>query len=145
MFKHVLLPTDGSPLSEAAIRKGIQFAKMAGAKITGFYAKPDFHTLTLDAEMLEDTQAEFEKNSRTRAEKYLSQIERAATEEGVSCQTLSVVSDQPHEAIIAAANTNACDLIVMASHGRSGLKGILLGSVTQKVLTHTVLPVLVIR
>ena len=143
MFKHILLPTDGSELSEAAIRKGVQFAKSIGARVTGFYAAPEFHVFTYQTEMLEDTKEQFAKDSRAHAEQYLAMIAKAAREAGVACDTVRVTSDQPYEAILEAAQDKGCDLILMASHGRKGLRGVLLGSETQKVLTHAKLPVLV--
>jgi nucleotide-binding universal stress UspA family protein len=143
MFKHILLPTDGSELSEAAIRKGVQLAKSLGARITGFYAVPEFHVFTYQTEMLEDTKEQFVQDSRARAEQYLKMIAKTAQEAGVACETVRVTSDQPYEAILEAAQDKGCDLILMASHGRRGLRGVLLGSETQKVLTHAKLPVLV--
>jgi len=143
MFKHILLPTDGSALSEAAIRKGIQFAKSIGARVTGFYAMPEFHTFTYKTEMLEDTKEQFARDSKAHADKYLAAIETAAKEAGVACDTVRATSDHPHDAILKAARDTGCDLIVMGSHGRTGIQGLLLGSETQKVLTHAKLPVLV--
>ena len=143
MFKHILLPTDGSELSEAAIRKGIEFAKSMGARVTGFYAMPEFHVFTYKTEMLEDTKEEFASDSKAHAAKYLGVIEKAAKEAGVAWDTVLVTSDQPYEAIIKAAQEKGCDLIMMASHGRRGVRSLLLGSETHKVLTHAKLPVLV--
>jgi nucleotide-binding universal stress UspA family protein len=143
MFKHILLPTDGSDLSEAAIRKGIQFAKSIGARVTGFYAMPEFHIFTYKTEMLEDTKEQFLRDSKAHADKYLAAIEKAAKETGVACDTVRAASDHPYQAILKAARDTGCDLIMMASHGRTGIQGLLLGSETQKVLTHTRLPVLV--
>lgn len=143
MFKHILLPTDGSELSEGAISKGIQFAKSIGARVTGFYAMPEFHILTYRTEMLEDTKEEFAKDSKAHADKYLAVIEKAAKEAGVACDIVRATSDQPYEAILKTAHDKGCDLIMMASHGRRGVRGLLLGSETHKVLTHTKIPVLV--
>lgn len=145
MFKHLLLPTDGSQLSEAAIHKGVQFAKSINAKVTGFYVLPEFHLFTYRTEMLEDTKEQFARDSRAHAEQFLAVIEMAAKAAGVACDTAFATSDHPHEAIIQAAEEKSCDLIVMASHGRKGVQGILLGSETHKVLTHSTLPVLVYR
>lgn len=145
MFKHLLLPTDGSQLSEAAIHKGVQFAKSINAKVTGFYVLPEFHLFTYRTEMLEDTKEQFARDSRAHAEQFLAVIEKAAKAAGVACDTAFATSDHPHEAIIQAAAEKGCDLIVMASHGRKGVQGILLGSETHKVLTHSTLPVLVYR
>jgi nucleotide-binding universal stress UspA family protein len=145
MFKHILLPTDGSELSEAAIRKGIQFAKSIGARVTGFYAMPEFHVFTYRTEMLEDTQEQFVKDTKAHADKYLAAIKKVANDAGVACDTLRATSDHPHEAILKAARDRGCDLIMMASHGRKGVQGMLLGSETHKVLTHSRIPVLVYR
>jgi nucleotide-binding universal stress UspA family protein len=145
MFKHILLPTDGSKLSEVAIQKTVDFAKSIGARVTGFHVMPEFHVFTYRTEMLEDTREEFARDSRAHAEKYLAVIEKAAKDAGVQCKTASTVSDHPYEAIIQAAKEGGCDLIMMASHGRKGVQGMLLGSETHKVLTHSGIPVLVYR
>ena len=95
--------------------------------------------------MLEDTREQFLVESRAQAEKNLATLKRAATEAGVPCDTVVETSDHPYEAIIRTADSRGCDLILMASHGRRGMQGKLLGSETQKVLTHTTIPVLVYR
>jgi nucleotide-binding universal stress UspA family protein len=145
MFKHLLLPTDGSELSNDAIEKGIQFAKSVQARVTGVYVMPEFHVLTYRTEMLEDTKDEFAADCRAHADQYLAIVQRAASQAGVDCDTVSVISDHPFEAIIKTADQKGCDLIVMASHGRRGVRGLLLGGETQKVLTHSKVPVLVYR
>jgi nucleotide-binding universal stress UspA family protein len=145
MFKHLLLPTDGSQLSEAAIHKGVQLAKSINAKVTGIHVVPEFHLFTYRTEMLEDTKEQFARDARVHAEQFLAVIEKAAKAAGVACDIAFATSDHPHEAIIQAAKKKSCDLIVMASHGRKGVQGILLGSETHKVLTHSTLPVLVYR
>jgi nucleotide-binding universal stress UspA family protein len=145
MFTHVLLPTDGSKLSEDAIRMGVQLAKTINAKVTGFHVMPDFHVFTYKTEMLEDTKREFGRDSKAHAVRYLSVIETAAKAAGVSCEVVSAIHDHPYEAIISVAKERGCDLIVMASHGRKGVQAVLLGSETQKVLTHSHIPVLVWR
>ena len=145
MFKHLLLPTDGSELSQEAVRKGLQFARESGARVTGVGVAPQFHVFTFDTTMLEDTGEQYLAESRTQADKNLAMLQRAADELGVACTTVVEVSDHPYEAIIRVAERSACDLILMASHGRRGMQGLLLGSETQKVLTHTKIPVLVYR
>lgn len=145
MFKHLLLPIDGSKLSEAAVQKGVQFAKSLQARITGFYVMPEFHIFTYRTEMVEDTKAEFAKDCRAHADQYLAVVAKAAKAAGVACDTAVATSDHPYEAIIRAAQEKDCDLIMMASHGRRGVQGLLLGSETQKVLTHSKIPVLVVR
>lgn len=145
MFKHLLVPTDGSDASEAAIQKSIELAKILQAKVTGVHVIPEFRVLTYRTEMLEDTRETFAQESKLHAAQFLAVLERAANEAGVACDTVSVTSDHPYEAIIKAAEDRGCDLIAMASHGRKGVKGFLLGSETQKVLVHTQKPVLVFR
>ncbi|HEX9146635.1 MAG TPA: universal stress protein [Candidatus Binatia bacterium] len=145
MFKHILLPTDGSELSEAAISKAIQFAKSINAKVTGFHVILPFHVFTVHTEMLEDTKGQYERQSKLHAEQFLGAIKKAAEKAGVNCASDYVTSEHPYEMIIKAAEKNGCDLIMMASHGRRGMQGLLIGSETQKVLTHTKIPVLVLR
>ena len=145
MFKHLLLPTDGSQMSSNAVHEAIQFAKSINASVTGIYVMPEYQTFTFQTEMLSDTKEQFEKDSRAHADQFLSVIEKAAAAAAVACDTAVATSDHPYEAIIQAAEERGCDLIVMASHGRKGLQGVLLGSETQKVLTHSPLPVLVYR
>ena len=145
MFKHILLPTDGSERSEAAIQKGIQFAKTINAKVTGFHVILPFHVFTTQTKMLEDTKEQYERESKAQAEQFLGVMKKAAEKAGVSCDTDYVTSDDPYKMIIGAAEKKGCDLIMMASHGRRGVQGLLIGSETQKVLTHTKIPVLVFR
>jgi len=145
MFKHLLLPTDGSKLSEAAIQAGVRFAKSVNAKVTGFYAMPKFHMLTYQTEMLTDTKQEFAKDCKAHADRFLAVVVQAAKVADVPCEIALQTSDHPYEAIIATAKEKGCDLIMMASHGRSGVQAFLLGSETQKVLTHSQIPVLVFR
>jgi nucleotide-binding universal stress UspA family protein len=145
MFTNILIPTDGSPLSEAAIQKGVRFAKSINAKITGFHAIPEFHVFATAVEMVTDTKEKFAKDAEAHAKKCLAAIEKAAREAGVPCECASQTSDQPYEAIVSAAAQRKCDLILMASHGRRGVQALLLGSETVKVLTHSKIPVLVIR
>jgi nucleotide-binding universal stress UspA family protein len=145
MFAHVLLPTDGSKLSESTIRKGVQLAKTMHARVTGMCVVPKMHFFNYDSEIPGDIKEKAAKECRDMADAHLGFIRKAAEEAGVACQVVSATDDQPYEAIIHAAETHACDLIMMASHGRRGVKGVLLGSETQKVLTHSKIPVLVFR
>ena len=145
MYQRILLPTDGSEASQRAILAGVAFAKELGAEVVGLTATPSFHVFSTDTEMLEDTPEQYAAASRARAAKLLAAVEEAARDAGVRCQVEQVVSDHPWEAIIESAQRLGCDLIVMASHGRHGIKGMLLGSETQKVLVHSAIPVLVHR
>ena len=145
MFKHILVPTDGSAASDVAIQAAVRLARDMGARVTGLHVVPPFHTFTYRAEMLDDTEEQYEKESEERARKILLTIEQQAQECAVPCDTMVVRSDDVYQAIIMTANDRLCDLIAMASHGRRGVRGLLLGSETQKVLTHSQLPVLVYR
>jgi nucleotide-binding universal stress UspA family protein len=145
MFRHILLPTDGSPLSEAAMRKGIQFAKTIKARVTGFCVIPKLRYFSYNSDIGPEFQKQAVAAFQSEVNKNLLAIEKAAKEAGVACETAKETSDQPYEAIIEAARKRECDLIIMASHGRRGVEGLLLGSETQKVLTHSKIPVLVYR
>jgi nucleotide-binding universal stress UspA family protein len=145
MFKRILLPTDGSETSQRAIQAGISFAKDLGAEVVGLTVIPKYHTFTYKTEMLEDTKEEYTVDSQQLAARHLAFIADAAQEAGVGCRTEVAVSDDPWQMIISTARDRQCDLIAMGSHGRRGVKGVLLGSETQKVLVHSGLPVLVYR
>ncbi len=147
MFKHILVPTDGSELSQATARSAIAFAKEAGARVTVFFAKPEYPIAYFgEGALIEPTTPEkFAELADQQATQYLGEIQALCTEAGVECATTSATSDIPYEAIIEAASKSGCDLIFMASHGRRGISGFLLGSETNKVLTHSKIPVLVYR
>jgi len=145
MFSHILLPADGSPLSEAAILKGIQFAKTINAKVTGLCVLPKERYLSYDSELSGEVRKQIAERCTAQAKIVLSKIEAAAGEAGVPCDSAQEINDRPYEAIVEVAERNGCDLIIMASHGRRGVEGLVLGSETQKVLTHSKIPVLVYR
>jgi nucleotide-binding universal stress UspA family protein len=145
MFKHILLPTDGSELSQVAIQKGVQLAKSVKAKITGISVVPAGNYILYQADIIVQEKEETAKQHKLQASRNLAVIEKAAKDAGVPCETLCEVGDHPYETIIKVAEKRGCDLIMMASHGRRGLTGLLLGSETQKVLTHSRIPVLVHR
>jgi nucleotide-binding universal stress UspA family protein len=145
MYKRILIPTDGSEASQRAILSGVAFAREVGAEVVGMTATPEFSVLSTDSDMLEDTPEQFAAHSAARAARILSEVQAAASEAGVACRTEHAVDDDPYAAIVATAKRLGCDLIAMASHGRHGLKGLLLGSETQKVLVHSTIPVLVHR
>ncbi|MEP6938581.1 MAG: universal stress protein [Rudaea sp.] len=145
MFKNILVPTDGSKLSEKAVKQAVAIAKQVKAKVTAIHVSPKFHTFTYQTEMLEVTRKEYDDVSAQRAAEILQYAERVAAVSDVQCEGVRSVSDQPYLEIIKAAKKKGCDLILMASHGRRGIEGLLLGSETQKVLTHSVVPVLVYR
>ena len=148
MFKHVLIPTDGSELSKKAIDAGIAFAKESGASVTAYYAVETppaqvygegYHFP--DAKMA----GEHDKAVRAAGAQYIDEIGRAAKAAGVPFDSAVSEAVSPYEGIVNAAREHDCDVIFMASHGRKGIARIALGSVTSNVLTHSTVPVLVYR
>ena len=145
MYKRILIPTDGSELSVAAIKQAVALAKAVKAKVTGMTVSAPFRTFALDPLLVSDTAEEYQKDIDDRAERYLGVVTDAASFAGVPCETLHVMAEHPYEGIIKTARGKSCDLIFMASHGRRGISALLLGSETVKVLTHSRIPVLVSR
>ena len=147
MFKHILVPTDGSALSESAVSRAVTFARASGARITFFYAQPDFPMPIYGEGALIDptTPEQFSRSAAAEAQSILAKAKAIADADGVVAATDTVVNEVPYQAVIDAADRHGCDLIFMASHGRRGIAGFLLGSETQKVLTHSKTPVLVYR
>lgn len=147
MFKHLLVPTDGSELSQRTVQRAVAFAREVGARITFFYAKPDYPVSFYGEGALIDptTPEKFAELAEKQAQEILVAATAEASAAGVESSSLSDTSDIPYDAIISAAQSRGCDLIFMASHGRRGISGLLLGSETHKVLTHTDIPVLVYR
>jgi nucleotide-binding universal stress UspA family protein len=147
MFKNILIPTDGSPLSQKAATKGVELAKALGAKVTAFFAAPPA-TPIVYRNLLPvgyATPQEHQRLIEKTATKHLEFIERAAKKAGVSCESVRTTSDYPEDEILKIAGKKKCDLIVMGTKGQSGLRGVLVGSVTQKVLGKSKIPVMVVR
>jgi nucleotide-binding universal stress UspA family protein len=140
MYRHILIPTDGSELAEHGVAHGLALAKSLGAKVSVIFVVEPFQELT--GRYLE-TLARYVELRREQARSVLNRAANAAKEAGVSCETIQAENAQPHQAIIAATEDKSCDLIVMSSHGRSGISMLLMGSVTNKVLAHAKIPVLV--
>jgi len=149
MFKHILLTTDGSKLSDKAVKQAISVAKALGAQITAVNVVGEYHLNLQDEGFampeLPALKKRFEEAEAARAKKILDAVRKSAGQAGVKCDAVTVTSDLPYDAIIKQAKKSRCDVIVMASHGRKGLQGLLLGSETVKVLTHSTIPVLVCR
>ncbi len=145
MFKHILIPTDGSDLSRKAVLYGVQLAKEARAKVTSITVNDPYRAAAMDTVLIPVDEGEYEEASRRLSERAMEQVKMAAEAAGVPCETIREIHDQPYRAIIDAAHALGCDLIVMASHGRRGISALLLGSETVKVLTHSTIPVLVYR
>jgi nucleotide-binding universal stress UspA family protein len=140
MYRHFLIATDGSKPAELGMEHGLSLAKSVGAKVSVIFVVEPFSEMSGRFLEVVATYAELRKEQ---AASVLARAASAAKETGVSCETIQVENEQPYQAIIAAAGDKGCDLIVMSSHGRSGLSKLLLGSVTNKVLTHAKNPVLV--
>jgi len=145
MFKHILLPTDGSPLSDTAVEKGIDFAKSIQAKVTGLCVVPKEYPTYYEAEIPGGFMDKAAEECKANAKVQLAALTKVAQGAEVACDVVLETTDQPYEAIIEVAEQKGCDLIMMASHGRRGVGALLLGSETQKVLTHSKIPVLVYR
>ena len=147
MYKNLLVATDGSKLSDKAVAHAIGLAGSVGATITAFYAAPDYPMPAYaDGVVYEPvSRKEYSKLAAQDAEKILGKVVAKAKAAGVDCKTAFDIAATPWEAILAAAKKNKADAIVMASHGRRGVTALLLGSETQKVLTHSKLPVIIVR
>lgn len=147
MFKNILVPTDGSTLSKKAAKKAAQLAAKLGARITGFHVAPAYR-VNVYADYVPPNfllPAEFKLKTKVVAQRHLEVIKKAAAGAKVQYSGYFVNSDFAADAIVKAAKTYKCDAVVMASHGRSGLGRMLLGSETSKVLSNSKLPVLVLR
>ena len=147
MYKHILVPTDGSPLSRAAILSAVKLARAVGARVTGLFAAPAATPVAyrglvpVGLRTPQESAAMIDKA----AARNLEVIERAARAAGVRYEGIHVTDDYPADTILEVAAKRKCDLIYMASHGRRGLAGMLIGSETQKVLARAKIPVLVHR
>jgi len=148
MFKHLLVPIDGSELSAMAVKAACAFAAETGARITFYHAMPGLIPVYVSGDMIPNDpgiDAMFLASRDRQAEALVHAAETIAAAAGVAFDTIKEECDSPHEGIIDTATGRGCDLIFMASHGRRGMGALLLGSETQKVLTHCRIPVLVYR
>jgi nucleotide-binding universal stress UspA family protein len=143
MFKSILIATDGSPLAEKAVENGLALAKAVSAKATALVVEPMFPHYIADTGF--NKSVEFDSMVKLQTRATFEKVAERARTLGVACETTTAANDQVHEAIVDTATSLGCDLIVMASHGRSGMTAVVLGSQTQKVLTHSKIPVLVYR
>ena len=148
MYRHILIPTDGSELARKAVDAGTDYARETGAKLTLFTAVPEY-VMPSEADMMArrpiKSVPQFEEESKEAAELILAKAAASAKEANVTFDMDFAMSDRPYEAIIAAAKKHGCDAIFMASHGRKGLAEMWHGSQTHEVLTHSDIPTLVYR
>jgi nucleotide-binding universal stress UspA family protein len=147
MYKKILVATDGSSLSKKAVRSAIGLAGSVGADLVALYVVPNYPVSYFEGGVTISTQdiARTEKQWADQGQAIVDAVSATAGAEGIKAKGVIARSNLVAEAILAAAKRHKCDLIVMASHGHRGLKRILLGSETQHVLTHSSIPVLVLR
>ncbi|MBX3697417.1 MAG: universal stress protein [Dokdonella sp.] len=145
MFKHILVPTDGTELATEALKNAIKLAGQSGASLTCLHVMPDYDALGYQMEMLAITREAYLSAARERVERTLAEASKLAAQAGVKMEVRSTVHNHPWRAIVDETDGAGCDLIAMASHGRGGIESLLIGSETQKVLTHSRVPVLVFR
>lgn len=145
MYRHLLVPTDGSPLSVQAVGQALQLAAALGAQATILTVVEPFYSFAASPDHQGADRERYERHAREAAEAILADAREQAATLGVTVRTKAVGSEHPDQMIIDVAASSGCDLIAMASHGRRGVGALLLGSVTRKVLTHASLPVLVLR
>ena len=146
MYRNILIATDGSKLAEKAVSHGVSLAKSVGAKVTALIVEAPFNVFNVpesQIRQMSEAFAQHSKHAKQHAAQALNHVADAAKAADVPCETVQLEHEQPYRAIIKTAEDKSCDVIVMASHGRSGISAVLLGSVTNKVMTHTNSPVLV--
>jgi nucleotide-binding universal stress UspA family protein len=148
MYSHLLIPSDGSELADKAVKAGIEFARTVGAKVTAFTAVPEYE-LPSSADVMSHKRIrsplDHENFVKEQAQAILVRIAERAAAAGVACDRDYTLCNRPDQAIIDAAKRNGCDLIFMASHGRSGLSALVHGSETRGVLSGSTIPTLVYR
>ena len=146
MFKHILMPTDGSGHSERAIERGFELAKLCGARVTGIHVVPDYRmTMAEDSSYDPTLPGKMAEEAVARAESFLLFVKKTAAAQDIECDTEIATNSQPFDAIINTANERHCDLIVMTSRSRKGLVAVLMGSEATRVLHRASIPVLVFR
>ena len=145
MYKRILLPTDGTEFCQRAIRHGIDLAKLVQATVVGVTVTQPLHSAVPRSLVPKNLAGTIHAETVKLAGEKLAVIDTLAQAAGVHVETVRQSNDHPWEAIVHTAKDKQCDLIVMASHGRRGVSALVLGSETQKVLTHSTVPVLVVR
>ena len=147
MYKHILVPTDGSDLSTQAVDQACTLARSLGSSITLLYVQPDYPQPIVGegALIAPEHRDDYLRGAAELAERVLSEASARVQAQGVAVDTHTEISDRPWQIIVDTAESKGCDLVFMASHGRRGLVGLLIGSETHKVLTHCTIPVLVYR
>lgn len=146
MFKHILMPTDGSDHSERAVERGIELAKLCGAKVTGIHVMPDYRMLIASEGMgSPGVDENMDEEARVQAARFLAFVQRTADAARVPCDTLIAKGQRPYDAIVDTANERGCDLIVMTARHRKGLVSLIMGNEASRVLHRASIPVLTFR
>jgi nucleotide-binding universal stress UspA family protein len=146
MFKHILMPTDGSDHSERAIERGIELAKLCGAKVTGIHVMQDYSRMVASEESMESIWPEkADEDQLALANKFLAFVHKTAAAAGLPCDTVVATNARPYDAIVNTANERGCDLIVMTSRYRKGLVSLIMGNESTRVLHRASIPVLTFR
>jgi nucleotide-binding universal stress UspA family protein len=145
MYKHLLIATDGSPVAQKAVDHGLALAKALGAKVTAINVTEPWDVVVVPEAAVVLPPPEYEDTVAESAAKILAGVSDAAEKIGMACDTLHVKDRYPAEGVVDTAKEKGCDLIVVASHGRRGLRRLVLGSVANEVVTHSSIPVLVCR
>ena len=145
MFKSILIPTDGSELSDRAAQQGLKLARSLGSKVVALHVTTPFHVLALEPSAVTATREQYERDAASFASKVLDSMTAAARQSGIECISVSRTGEHVWQEIIQAAEAHGCNAICMASHGRRGVAAVMLGSETVKVLTHSKIPVVVLR
>lgn len=143
MYKHILLPTDGSDVALRGVDAGVALAKALGARVRGLAVVSPFANLAYLGELVQASEATYMQHVAERAQRYLADVKQRADKAGVACETEYVFDSNPGKVILDQAEKHACDLIVMSTHGRRGLDRLLLGSETHRVILESDVPVLV--
>ncbi len=146
MFKHILMPTDGSEHSEKAVERGIELAKLCGSKVTGIHVMPDYRMMIATEGLVSPGIDEnLDEQAREQATRFLAFVQRTADAAGVACETLIAKGQHPYDAIVDTANERGCDLIVMTARYRKGLMSLIRGHEASRVLHRASIPVLTFR
>jgi nucleotide-binding universal stress UspA family protein len=144
MFKHILIPTDGSPVTHKAAKAGVALASRLGAKVTAYCTIEELQPIYVEGYVMSQNEIDgFQKHAHKAGQNRVDAIGKMAKAAGVPFTSVVAKAFTPYEGIIATAKKRKCDVIFMASHGRRGLSRLLMGSVTQKVLSHSKIPVVV--
>jgi nucleotide-binding universal stress UspA family protein len=145
VFKHILFPTDGSRAAQSAAHACIAFAAQVGARVTAVHVVSPLTLFTFEPVITDKARQAWQQNTAASVRACLEPVAQLARAARVPCATVVVESDEPYEAMLECARDHGCDLVLMASHGRKGVRGTLLGGQTQKLLTHSAIPVMVYR